>query len=162
MATFVVPLTFNKLDLRDYLWHAYGVPVLKVRSFVNPTPLETSGQAQNARVRRPAAQKMMMVELESPFVWPERVKGEDLPEEYDYQRSKRLADADEAQTGERMVRRSGEIPMLTQMPGDKPLRGRTALAEEARALLEGRKVWDNEVQLDERWKALGGFEKKRK
>lgn len=162
LASFIVPLRFNKLDLRDYLWHAYGVPVLKVRSFVNPRPLTSSGTHQGASIIRPSGQKMMIVELESPFVWPERVKGEDLPEEYDWQRNKRLEDADHEQMTERLMRRRGEIPMLTAKD-EADLRGRTALREEAERLLRGEKSWGNEVVLDERWKALSGLDgKKRK
>ncbi|KAL9102953.1 MAG: hypothetical protein Q9163_001940 [Psora crenata] len=33
-ASFLTPLWFNKLDLKDYLYHVYGVQVLSVRSYV--------------------------------------------------------------------------------------------------------------------------------
>lgn len=33
-ASFLTPLYLNKLDLKDYLWHAYGLQVLGVRSYV--------------------------------------------------------------------------------------------------------------------------------
>jgi hypothetical protein len=33
-ASFLTPLNLNKLDLKDYLYHAYGLKVLNVRSYV--------------------------------------------------------------------------------------------------------------------------------
>lgn len=33
-ASFLTPLYFNKLDLKDYLWNLYGLEVLGVRSYV--------------------------------------------------------------------------------------------------------------------------------
>lgn len=33
-ASFLTPLNLNKLDLKDYLWNAYGLQALTVRSFV--------------------------------------------------------------------------------------------------------------------------------
>ena len=33
-ASFITPLNLNKLDLKDYLYNAYGVHVLSVRSYV--------------------------------------------------------------------------------------------------------------------------------
>lgn len=160
MATFIVPLRFNKLDLRDYLWHCYKVPVLKVRSFVNAMPVEAI--SQQGAVRQPPSGKMMIVEMESPFVWPERVKGEDLPAEYDYQRNQRLASGDRDQLSLQALQQKGELPMLTAVPLSKPLRGRPAMAEEARALLRGEKVWKNDVQLDPRWDGLHKSDRKRK
>ena len=32
LASFLVPLWFNKLDMKDYLWHVYGIGVGHVRS----------------------------------------------------------------------------------------------------------------------------------
>ena len=154
LATFVVPLTFNKFDLRDYLWHAYGVRVSAVRSFVNQQPLEKKGapEKRNARPYRPQAQKMMMAVLERPFVWPERVKGRDLPEEYDYQRWRDQEEyGDEHMLGN-AVRAAGEIEMFTERK--KEVGGRAKLREEARELMEGRKVWENDVKLDERWSKI--------
>jgi hypothetical protein len=37
-AQFRVPLSFNKFDLRSYLWHLYGVGVLGIRSYVQAQP----------------------------------------------------------------------------------------------------------------------------
>jgi len=69
-AKFVVPLTFNKLDLRDYLFHAYGVTVLRVRSYVEQQKVQSKGKAAR-RWYRPRAVKKMTVEMDKPFVWPE-------------------------------------------------------------------------------------------
>lgn len=33
-ASFLTPLWFNKLDLKDYLYHLYGIQALSVRSYV--------------------------------------------------------------------------------------------------------------------------------
>ena len=83
LATFLVPLKFNKLDLKDYLWHAYGVPVLRVRSrlcYEPPTygrPEQKAPQMKRWRRRQPS--KRMTVEIApgpqgGDFVWPEEIK----------------------------------------------------------------------------------------
>ncbi|KAK4617887.1 54S ribosomal protein L23, mitochondrial [Fulvia fulva] len=74
-ARFRVPLTFSKLDLRDYLWHAYSVEILSVRSYVKQQRVR-SGRPSDIRPamrrwHRPRSQKFMTVELARPFVWPE-------------------------------------------------------------------------------------------
>lgn len=73
MATFNVPLTFNKLVFRDYLWNVYNVEVKSVRSFVNQMrPRQRQyGNSQGGRWYRPRSQKMMIADLARPFVWPE-------------------------------------------------------------------------------------------
>ncbi|KAL1861317.1 mitochondrial 54S ribosomal protein YmL41 [Diaporthe australafricana] len=73
MATFNVPLTFNKLAFRDYLWNVYNVEVKSVRSFVNQMrPRQRQyGNSQGGRWYRPRSQKMMIADLARPFVWPE-------------------------------------------------------------------------------------------
>ncbi|CCX04447.1 ribosomal protein L23-domain-containing protein [Pyronema domesticum] len=71
-AQFIVPLNINKLDLRDYLYHAYGVEVLNVRSFITQKKIERHKPGEKAtRYWRPASIKKMTVELVKPFVWPE-------------------------------------------------------------------------------------------
>lgn len=153
LSTFVVPLTFNKFDLRDYLWNAYGVRCSSVRSFVNQQPIQRKGPAdKRGRPYRPEAQKMMMAELEQPFYWPERVKGKDLPEEYDWARWKEQEAYQKSHEKASLVRGAGEIEMLTEKEKEVP--GRERLREEARELLEGRKEWTNEVRLDERWDGI--------
>ena len=68
-AKFIVPLTFNKLDLRDYLFHVYGVTVLRVRSYVEQQKVKSKGKSAR-RWYRPRAVKKMTVEMDKPFVWP--------------------------------------------------------------------------------------------
>jgi ribosomal protein L23 len=67
-AKFIVPLNFNKLDIRDYLFHAYGVRVLRVRSFIEQQKIRANNKQQKYR---PKAIKKMCVEMDKPFVWPE-------------------------------------------------------------------------------------------
>lgn len=72
-ASFYVPLSFNKLDMRDYLNRLYGVKVLAVRSFVEQqkvTRLRRDGKGYGGW-RRPQSKKKMTVEMKDPFVWPE-------------------------------------------------------------------------------------------
>jgi large subunit ribosomal protein L23 len=153
LATFVVPLTFNKFDLRDYLWNVYQVRVNSVRSFVNQQPIQRKGPAdKRGRTYRPEAQKMMMAELEKPFYWPERAKGEDLPEEYDWKRWRAQEDYADARSRVNRSRSSGEIPMLTELGEEVP--GRERLRNEARELLEGKREWTTDVKLDERWSGI--------
>jgi large subunit ribosomal protein L23 len=67
-ATFKVPLTFNKFDLRDYLLHAYKTPVLAVRSQLRQQSVRRS--KIHGRIYRPPPIKTMTVQLKQPFVWP--------------------------------------------------------------------------------------------
>lgn len=142
----MVPLQFNKLDLRDYLWHAYNVKVLSVRSYVAQRPPETKGHLKG-QIYRPRPQKMMMVELAKPFVWPEPLQGEDL-EAFDNFMWKSVEQSKAEQLKTNDQRSKGVIPLRTEGPQSQE---RKALAEQAKALLEGREVWRNGKELDERW-----------
>ena len=77
-ATFIAPLNLNKLDIRDYLFHVYGVTCLKVRSYVQQQRVRQGkpGELRPAPRRwyRPRAVKRMTVEMDKPFVWPEAPK----------------------------------------------------------------------------------------
>ncbi|KAK7528705.1 mitochondrial 54S ribosomal protein uL23m [Phyllosticta citriasiana] len=80
-AKFLVPLHFNKLDMRDYLWHVYGIETVgSIRSFVQQQPLRMDKPgATLPRQRhwyRERSIKKMTVEMDKPFIWPE--KPEDL------------------------------------------------------------------------------------
>lgn len=81
-ASFIVPLSLNKLDLRDYLYNVYGISVRGVRSFIQMQKLrQDKPGARNPRARRwfrPRSIKKMMVELEEPFAWPEEPNDYDL------------------------------------------------------------------------------------
>lgn len=74
MAEFLVPLKINKLDLKDYLFHAYGIPALTIRSSIQQMPIKRKWP--RGPYHRPQATKRMIVEMDTsyrggPFVWPE-------------------------------------------------------------------------------------------
>ena len=73
-AQFEVPLSFNKLDMRDYLFHAYNVRIKSVRTFIPWVPVKRRMEKTKPGQRtnyRPKGIKKMTVELENPFAWPE-------------------------------------------------------------------------------------------
>jgi large subunit ribosomal protein L23 len=63
-----VPLWLNKLDLKDYLYNLYAIPVLSVRSFVMQQRVrqDKPGKKLPKRQRwfRPRALKKMTVEMD--------------------------------------------------------------------------------------------------
>lgn len=69
-AKFKVPLNFSKFDLRDYLYHAYNVTAVSVRSAIKQQPVQWNNMRREKLVR-PEAEKYMTVEMTQPFVWPE-------------------------------------------------------------------------------------------
>lgn len=157
LARFIVPLTFNKLDIRDYLWHAYGVAVVSVGSMVMGQGLEKKGSILMSarRTFRPAAKKMMICKLEEPFVWPARQVGDELPEPFEWFRYKHNVKVEEQQEQVQGMLKAGEIELFTQK---EEVRGRDALRQEAQALLDGKKEWKNEVTLDPRWEGIDAVE----
>lgn len=68
--------------MRDYLWNAYGVPVLGVRSYIQQQKVrQDKPGAKRITPRkwyRPRSIKRMLVEMEKPFVWPEEPENFDL------------------------------------------------------------------------------------
>ena len=85
MASFIVPLNFNKLDLKDYLYHVYNVPVISIRSYIQQQRVrQDKPEAKLPKQRRwyrPRSVKKMTVEMGAvsdglegtgggPFVWP--------------------------------------------------------------------------------------------
>ncbi|KAK6515305.1 hypothetical protein TWF506_007650 [Arthrobotrys conoides] len=70
-AQFAVPLSLNKLDLKNYLKNAYGIKVLGVRSSIRQQPVEVEQQGGARRWVRKQSEKRMIIEMEEPFVWPE-------------------------------------------------------------------------------------------
>lgn len=68
-ARFLVPRNFNKLDLRDYLWHVYGLRALNVTVQLMPAKW-LRGQNEYAR-HRARQLKKMTIDMEEPFVWPD-------------------------------------------------------------------------------------------
>ncbi|GAB7362669.1 hypothetical protein MBLNU230_g2978t1 [Neophaeotheca triangularis] len=131
-AQFLVPLWFSKLDLRDYLYHAYNVRTLAIRSYIKLSPVEQgdpqSPRPQYKRWRRPMSSKRMTVELEEPFAWPE------VPESLDEwsQGEFKQAEKEQEDYGER-------LGPTRDTYVDKGRRER--MREQAKALLEGREVW---------------------
>jgi large subunit ribosomal protein L23 len=137
-ASFTVPLWFSKLDLRDYLFHAYGVRIHGVRSYVklqritHGKPFTIDGMTyprpQNRRWHRPPSIKRMTVELERPFVWPEPL--EDFSEFNQeqvsaYEEETKKMQEKQAPTGDTIINEERRI----------------AMREQAKALLEGRAKW---------------------
>ncbi|KAG7878527.1 hypothetical protein KL905_004131 [Ogataea polymorpha] len=73
-AKFLVPKSFNKLDLRDYLYHLYGLRVLNVTVALTPAKWEYPiGPGFSSR-HRVAQKKKMTVDMIDPFVWPEETE----------------------------------------------------------------------------------------
>jgi large subunit ribosomal protein L23 len=68
-AKFLVPLSFSKFDLRDYLYHAYNVRALSIRSYIHQQPVRDHTSAPRSFFR-PDAKKYMTIEMDKPFVWP--------------------------------------------------------------------------------------------
>jgi hypothetical protein len=72
-AKFHVPLWFNKLDLRDFLYHAYNVRAFNIRSSIIPRPYETSRSDKpwpKRKFFRRQPLKFMIIEMDKPFYWP--------------------------------------------------------------------------------------------
>ncbi|KAI4117876.1 MAG: hypothetical protein LQ345_001971 [Seirophora villosa] len=75
-ATFLTPLHLNKLDVKDYLYHCYGVEALSVRSYVQQARVvrgKPGAKIPRPGFFRPRATKRMTVEMpaSAPFVWPD-------------------------------------------------------------------------------------------
>lgn len=69
-AKFIVPKSFNKMDLRDYLYNIYNLRVLNVTSALMPGSYTRNLPAPyGSRFRAPQVKKMT-VDLLEPFVWP--------------------------------------------------------------------------------------------
>lgn len=143
-ATFHVPLTFSKFDLRDYLFNLYNVEVKGVRSWVRRPTAPTKNNA--GRYKRPSAEKYMTVEMTKPFVWPEApVDLSPWDEELYTMREKMLAEQEEV----RELRYKGKIPMASDGKLSYEEKRYRQLAQE---LLNGKK-WKNGLTLDEKWDA---------
>ncbi|TKX19849.1 hypothetical protein C1H76_8047 [Elsinoe australis] len=134
-ATFLVPLNLNKLDLRDYLFHAYNLPVLSITSRIHQTTIEKDGnprieRPQPGHLFRPAPTKKMTVRMEKPFVWPEAPRDEELKEawgKYTYE----AAQEQQKEFGKKMRRRDTWVDEKEV----EEMRG------QAKRLLEGKERW---------------------
>lgn len=74
-AKFIVPKSFNKLDLRDYLFHIYGLRAMNVTTQLLHGKY-TRANAAAPRYRSPQIKKMT-IDMAEPFVWPEEPKPEE-------------------------------------------------------------------------------------
>lgn len=135
-----MPLTFNKFDFRDYLFNLYQVEVTSVRSFINqmrPSRRSRPGGA-SGQWYRPRSQKLMVVDLKKPFVWPERPAEQDMVE-WDHTLFKAVEDGhDEEVQQASAAAGSGRPKMRTQLKEDED---RKRLRDAAKALLSGKKKW---------------------
>lgn len=146
LATFAVPLQFNKLDLRDYLYHAYDVEVTSVRSFINqPAVRQKFGHV--GKWYRPRSQKMMIAELVKPFVWPSPPAEEDR-EKFDHSLFKKM----EAEREKHFKRQMdpANIPLRNQVRQSREREGLKAQAEEF--LKSG--GWTNGQNEGDKWKEV--------
>lgn len=69
-AKFVVPRYFNRLDLRDYLYHVYGLRALNVTTQL--LWARWSRQTPRSPRYRSTQIKKMTIDMAEPFVWPEQ------------------------------------------------------------------------------------------
>ncbi|ODV93092.1 hypothetical protein PACTADRAFT_47162 [Pachysolen tannophilus NRRL Y-2460] len=70
-AKFIVPKSFNKLDLRDYLFHIYGLRATNITTQLLHGKYQRSlPMPYRARHRAPQIKKMTINMLE-PFIWPQ-------------------------------------------------------------------------------------------
>ncbi|KAH6659472.1 hypothetical protein BKA67DRAFT_544523 [Truncatella angustata] len=150
-ATFHVPLTFNKLDIRDYLLHAYKVNTLTVRSHLAQRPPRLS--AFSGRIGRPPPIKYMTVELEKPFVFPKEPTTEEQKKWHSEEMQKRIEMEKIYAQRAKSYREKGTLitPAMRRKDDDRRM-----LAAQARDLLEGKVKWGNQRELDPRWETSPG------
>lgn len=128
-AKFLVPLNFNKLDLRDYLYHVYDVKSTNIRTYIQQQKVQQDKPGAKAprprRWYRPRAIKKMTVEMDKPFVWPEQ------PESMDAW-SKEAHDA---------MTKSQKQQGTPKEQKDEHNKTADALSQQARDLLAGKTKW---------------------
>lgn len=133
-ATFEVPLNMNKLDLRDYLYHAYNVRVHRITSRTIPNAVTKEGPPDRdrpiPRLYRPLPTKKMTVHLETPFKWPEP-------------QSEEILDTDFDRATFRRAKEEGEKRQDKQRKRDTfvDYDDRQAMSVQARMLLKGLDRW---------------------
>lgn len=154
-ATFRVPRTFTKFDLRDYLLHAYGVMTHRVTSWVASLPIQRKEQAWygrpgDTRSYKPMPLKYMSVELDRPFVWP---KDPEDTSPWDTAMFRRLEKEQTDKQREHALNYKGQTPTRNENQYRRE-RDRRMLTDQARALLEGRATWDNGKRLDPKWEGV--------
>lgn len=144
-ATFEVPLTFNKFDFRDYLYHLYNVEVTSVRSLINQRmPVQRSSQGSvGGQWYRPRAQKLMIVDLVKPFQWPARPAAEDMTA-WDHKLYAAVEENHAKDVEQAEARNSwGPQKMRTQQKLSDDL---CELRKQAQALLAGKVKWTPALQ----------------
>ncbi|KAI0132513.1 hypothetical protein BJ170DRAFT_250979 [Xylariales sp. AK1849] len=153
-ATFHVPLTFNKLDIRDYLLNAYGVSTIGVRSHIAQRPPRLS--EFTGRIGRPPPIKYMTVELEKPFVFPKEPDENAKEKWHSEEMTNRIKMEKTMEERKKAFRLKGE---LTSPAKTKRSIDRNMLAKQASDLLSGKTVWENKRALDPRWTSDGGLKR---
>lgn len=133
-ATFVVPVRFNKLDLRDYLFHVYNVRVKGVRSFINHIPVAGT---PSTRWSRGKPQKMMIADLVQPFHWPEP-PAMDEREQFDYEQFATMDNWVTEQKAKQKKRFDGKIPLQSREPVPA---SRMKLRQQMDEFLENPELW---------------------
>lgn len=154
-ATFHVPLRFNKLDLRDYLYNCYNVEVLSVRSFIQQSKLEltkmkSDGKPGRTQTKRPESKKFMMVELVKPFVFPS--KPADLSP-WDHEQYNAVVNEHKSMEKNANMQRTGALKLSS--PSAFPVStSRVLQAQQALALRKGGVKWENNAKLDDKWREV--------
>ncbi|KAK2731231.1 54S ribosomal protein L23, mitochondrial protein 1 [Colletotrichum kahawae] len=142
-ATFHVPLTFTKFDIRDYLWNIYNVKTTGVRSWVDSSK---AVRKPRGGYYRPPPKKFMMVQLVKPFVWPKPPT--DLEPWNKKLWQARTDSATEHFKAQAKIQ-AGRLPYPSEQGRDSTPRKR--LAAQAEALLSGEKQWVEPDNLDSKW-----------
>ena len=163
--SFRVPLSFNKLDLRDYLRHIYGVHAELVRSWVVMRALRRKNQDRDfGRFYRPMSLKFMSVKLQEPFVLPKKPRrldawDVDLREaaqklQFDKAKVQRaMAYVGDKRIGRKGLKWKGNLLTDLDLPiivGKRKLRRQT-LVKRAQEFTGGKKGWENGIALDRKW-----------
>lgn len=89
-AKFIVPKSFNKLDLRDYLYNIYGLRAMNITTqLLHSRTIRPAGNV--GRFRGPQIKKMT-IEMLEPFVWPEEPTVEDGNDQWNTEVIKQIND----------------------------------------------------------------------
>ncbi|SCU85886.1 LAME_0D03400g1_1 [Lachancea meyersii CBS 8951] len=74
-AKFIVPKSFNKLDLRDYLYNLYGLRALNITTQLLHGKYTRVNQVMPRY--RTAQIKKMTIDMAEPFIWPDEPENKD-------------------------------------------------------------------------------------
>ncbi|KTW27333.1 hypothetical protein T552_02316 [Pneumocystis carinii B80] len=103
-AAFKVPITVNKFDVRDYLYHIYQIEVTRVRSMICYSKRIRRKDYTRMLERTPSFKKVI-VDMKEPFIYPKE------PENLDPW-NKRYTDGLQAWTQSKMFRRRRREPKI--------------------------------------------------